>query len=87
MRKLNLKDMWKLYLILQPVLPAQRNEFLVDEIQAMVAKMQWPDLKRSLGIMYGEVSDLDPMRCLLMMIKGLKESNFFLFVEFIDRLK
>ena len=87
MRKLNLHEMWRLYLILQPYLPEKRNEFLVDEMEAVFGKMQWPDLKRSLEILYKKIPDDNPIVYLLMMIRGLKENNFFVFVDFIDKLK
>lgn len=87
-KKLNLRQVHELYLLLKPYLSETANEFLVDEIEAVVSRMDREEVfMRSLEIMYGKTPKGNPLELLLEFTRGIKANDFFTYVDFIRKLK
>lgn len=87
-KKLSLRQVHELYLLLRPYLPETTNEFLIDEIEAVVSRIDREEVFiRSLEIMYDRKPKGNPLDMLLQFTKGIKANDFFTYVDFIRKLK
>lgn len=88
-RKLNLKDITKIYLLLQPSLENRdREEILFDELEKLIELSPPKTLLDCLHIIYGNKVEFDsPREFISLLVNGLLEVEFYEFVEFIKVLK
>jgi hypothetical protein len=85
-RKLNLSEIWQLYLLLKPAMAGRElNGLLIDEILSLLELSPEGTLVACLNILYNkvELDRLNPLELGLAFIIGLKENKFFEFVDFI----
>jgi len=83
-RKLNLRKIHKLYLTLKHCLPVKEHQYLIDQIDEILDKAQDGMMVRCLGIMYNkDFSKKSYVELLTLFIKGLRENDFFAYVNFI----
>lgn len=87
-KKLNLSEIWQLYLVLKnPINSGEKKKLLIDEIERILDNSPPGTLISSLEIMYNSVEkDISPTEALVLFIQGLKNNNFFAFVEFVEKL-
>lgn len=82
-KKLTLPEMWDLYTL---VGDGQGKQYLIDEMDVVLEKLSSFKLMRVVQILYGDVQERNPIKILLLMIKGLKKNNYFEFADFIKVL-
>lgn len=76
--------MWELYKLLGK---GFGKNYLIDEVAEILGNTSAPSLKKSLQILYGEnVAIINSLEVGLMFIKGLKDNNFFVFQELVEKL-
>jgi len=89
-KKLTLREIHSLYLILRHALPEKEETYLIDEIEKMVGRMNsGRTLVRAIEIMYPKLNfnHNNPLELLFLLIKGLKQNDFFEYVAFINGIK
>lgn len=84
-RKLNLREIHKLYLLLKHALPDKSKEYLIDEIDGILDKAQDGVMLKSLEIMYKskDFSKKNYVELLTLFVKGLRENDFFAYASFV----
>ena len=81
--KLNIHEMWKLYLLLEPSLPEKFENEIEDEIVSIVIASTPETLLECVHILYDNKMEVDSAEEFLLCIsKGLMQNMFFVFVEF-----
>lgn len=88
-RKLTLREIHKLYLLLRHSLPEKEEQYLIDEIEAMVGRMKSGiALVKAVEIMYPnkDFNHNNPLEILLLFIKGMKQNEFFDYVVFVKNI-
>ena len=85
----SLRSIHKLYLVLKSSLPEKDSEYLIDEVDRMLDKIEVEKFLESLAIMFPkkDFSKLPDVELLVWFIKGLKQSNFFEYANFVKGLK
>lgn len=84
-KKLTLRQVHELYLLLRHAIPSEEEKYLIDEIEAIVDKLDDKTFKKAIEIMYKK-SYGNPIELLLLFVAGLRESNFFEYVAFVRGL-
>jgi hypothetical protein len=87
---MNLQEIHKLYLLLRSCLPQKEEPYLIDEIEKMVGMMESGEtLVQAVELMYPKkkIDKHNPLELLLLFTKGLKQSEFFDYVNFINGIK
>jgi hypothetical protein len=90
MKQLTLPQIHRLYLLLRNCLPEKEEQYLIDEIEAMVGRMESGEtLIQAVEIMYPKkkFDRNNPLELLLLFIKGLKHHDFFEYATFINGIK
>lgn len=82
-KKLTLSEMWDLYLL---VGDGKGKQYLIDEMDMILERLSSSKLVRTVQILYGDNQERNPVKILLLMIKGLKKNNYFEFSDFIKVL-
>ena len=83
-RKLNLRKIHALYLTLKHCLPVKEHQYLIDQIDEILDKAQDETIMKCLEIMYGkDFSKKSYVELLVLFIKGLRENEFFAYVNFV----
>ena len=79
--------MWELYNLLKDGI-GENNEYLIDEISAMLDKLTKQKFILSLQLLYKNFSpnSENPLEALMLFIRGLKKNDFFKFVDFVKEL-
>ncbi len=72
--------------MVEVLLHGQGKQYLIDEMDGMLEKLSPSKLMRVIQILYGDVQENNPVKILLLMIKGLKKNNYFEFADFIKVL-
>lgn len=85
----SLHSIHRLYLVLKDSLPEKDSEFLIDEVDSMLDKMSVEKFLESLALMFPkkDFSKLPDVELLVWFIKGLKQSNFFEYANFVKGIK
>jgi hypothetical protein len=86
--KLNLKDMWRLYLLLKPALEnRKREDSFLDEVDVILSLSPDGTLVEGIDILYDNIDkdELSGIQTLSLFILGLKRNKFFEFVDFIGQ--
>lgn len=81
--------MWILYRELKPALVEKSSELFIDEIIRIMNSIDTDAFKQSLKIMYGDkinYLEKSPLEIGIMFSEGIKQSNIFMFSEFIGKL-
>lgn len=87
-KKLTLREIHSLYLLLKSSLPAKEESYLLDEIEKMIEGMESGEvLIEAVGILYPKKKTNNPLELLLLFTQGLKQNEFFAYVEFIHGIK
>jgi hypothetical protein len=87
---LNLRQIHKLYLLLKDCLPEKEEDYLIDEIESVIERMQSPNtLFRAIEIMHPkkEVDAGNPLELIFLFTQGLKQNEFFEYTHFINGIK
>lgn len=82
-KKLNLYEMWDLYLLLGN---GFGEKYLIDEVVLLLKSAKRGNIKKSLDLMYKNFSVKNPLEYSLLLIRGLKKNNFFDFQDFMEKL-
>lgn len=88
-KKLNLREIWKLYKTLKPTMPEKEEEFLLFELIEILKKLSTPEFVEILRLFYRkdfneESSSGDSA---LLFVKGIKLNKLFSFVGVIEGFK
>jgi len=88
-KKLNLKQMWDLYLLVEASLENRDDGFsILDEVHNIIKNCSPGTLLASISIMYDNIPiDISGTFAVTLMVKGLVKNSFFEFVETIRMLK
>lgn len=86
-KKLTLREIHALYLVLEHALPEKEEDYLIDQIDSLLSRAKEGTIVRSLEIMKIKTEKKSDIQLLILFIRGLKENNFFEYVEFIKGLK
>jgi len=78
--------MWELYKLLKPGLVGKSREKLMDEIIDIMKKIDTVSFLKSLRIMYGNEDFTNPLKVAVLFTRGMKETKFFSFVDFVEKL-
>lgn len=74
-----------LYRLLSHSLPREEENYLIDEIDEMLNRIEPSALMKSFDILYkGSLHKKNDLELLLLFIRGLKENDFFSYVTFIQ---
>lgn len=87
--RLSIDAIWRLYRTLKDGLVGDTKEYLVDEIDSILDRIDTESFKSSLRQMYGEkINYLEktPIELSLMFVRGVKQTNLLGFVDFIKAL-
>ena len=87
---MNLREIHKLYILLRSCLPQKEEPYLIDEIEKMVGMMESGEtLIKAVELMYPKkkFDANNPLEVLLLFIQGLKQNEFFDYVNFINEIK
>jgi hypothetical protein len=71
---------------LKPCLPEKDEEFLIDEMDAILDKITPEIFTQSLRLLKKDFSKMGGIEVLTLFISGLKENDFFEYVHFIKGL-
>lgn len=83
-RKLNLRKIHALYLTLKHCLPVKESQYLIDEIDGILDRAQDGTILRCLEIMYNkDFSKKSYVELSVYFIRGLRENDFFAYVNFV----
>ena len=87
LKKLSIKEIWQLYKNLSGGL--SNEEYLIDEISAMLGKISVDAYTDSLGILYDryEHKKYTSIKNLLNFISGLRKTDFFVFSQFVEGIR
>ena len=85
-KKLNLDEMWELYTLLKKGIPEKEETYLVHEVIKIIQGISTDNFKKSLSVMYGDISKTNSGEFALMFVKGIKQNGLFSFIEFIKGL-
>ena len=85
-RKLTLREIHKLYLLLKPFLPEKEEEYLIDEVDAIIDKITPEALTISMKTLKKDFLGKQGIQILTLFIQGLRENDFFEYVHFIRGL-
>ena len=86
-KKLSLRQIHRLYLLLKPVLPEKEEAYLIDEAEKLLEKMNDEMFLSAIEIMYQKKIEGNPVELLSYFIRGIRQNNFFNYVEFVQGLK
>lgn len=79
--------MWKLYLLLESVLPETFEKTLEEEIISIITTSKPEALLEGIHILYDNKVEIDSAEEFLLYVsKGLTQNMFFVFVEFVRGL-
>lgn len=87
---MNLNQIHQLYLLLRSCLPQREEPYLIDEIEKMVGMMESGEtLVQAVELMYPKkkINRENPLELLLLFVKGLKQNEFFEYVQFVNGIK
>jgi hypothetical protein len=90
MKKLTLREIHSLYLLLRSSLPQKQETYLIDEIDKMIGMMESGEtLIQAVEILYPKkkINKNNSIELLTLLVRGLKENEFFGYVEFINGIK
>ena len=81
--KLNLKDMWRLYLLLKPAIAERdRKDTIEDEVLEIIKLSDPKALLECIHILYDNEVNIQHVNEFVDLVStGLEKNNFFLFVE------
>lgn len=81
--------MWGVYKDLQRGVSTETNEFLIDEVITMMGRIDTESFISSLRRMYGQniKVTVNPVEAALLFSRGLKQNQFFLFCDFLEKLR
>lgn len=83
-RKLNLRKIHALYLTLKHCLPDKDSQYLIDQIGGILDRAQDGTILKCLEIMFGKnFSKKNYVELLSLFIRGLRENDFFAYVNFV----
>lgn len=88
-KKLTLREIHELYLLLRSCLPEKDETYLIDEIGRMISGMKNGEtLIHAIEIMYPKkrLNKNNPMELLALFIHGLRQNDFFSYVQFVRDL-
>lgn len=85
-KKLTLREIHKLYLLLKPCLPEKDEEYLIDEMEAILDKITPDIFTQSLRLLKKDFSKKNGLEILTLFMSGLRENGFFEYVHFIRGL-
>lgn len=86
-KKLNLKEIHRLYLVLKHALPEKEEVLLIDQVDEMLNKISPSEFMESLSILYKQnPSKKNDIELFLFLIRGLRENNFFEYAHFVKGL-
>lgn len=85
-KKLTLRQVHELYLLLKPYLPKQDEKLLVDQAKYILKHSAPGTLDQVFKIVYGKSLKVNPIQAATLFMRGLKETEFFAYVEFIKNL-
>ena len=85
--KLNLKDMWRLYLLLKPALEnRKREDSFLDEVDVILSLSPDGTLVEGIDILYdNKVDTKNAGEFISLMQEGVIRNRFFEFVDVIER--
>ena len=86
-KKLNLEEMWKLYLLLEPVIKdREREEFILDDMVKLFELSEKDILLAVLLLLDDNISigKSEDLYSLQLFMEGLNENSFYDFVDFIE---
>lgn len=87
-KKLNLREIHSLYRLLEHSLPREEENYLIDEIDEMLSRIESSALMDSFDILYkGNWRKKNDIELLILFIRGLRENDFFNYVTFIQGFK
>ena len=87
-KKLNLDEMWKLYIILKPALDNRKSEdVLLDEIDKLLELSPSGTRVACLNVMYDNIKVTSGAEALALFIQGITKNEFYSFVEYVKALK
>lgn len=86
-KKLSLRQIHELYLLLKPYLPKEDYRLLIDQTEYILRRAAPGTLDESFKIMYGKPLNANPIQAAAFFIRGLRETNFFAYVDFLRSLK
>jgi hypothetical protein len=85
-KKLTLRQVHELYLLLKHALPKQDKELLIDQVQYILQRAYPGTLDAAFKIMYGKPLKVNPIQAAAFFIRGLNETKFFAYVDFLRNL-
>ena len=87
-KKLNLSEIWELYILLKPALDDRDTEKdLLDEISKLLELSPSGTLVACLHVLYDNINIVSGEDALMLFIQGLDKNEFYTFVEYIKVLK
>ena len=80
--------MWQLYRSIKSGIPEKDEEFLIQEVSAILGNITDTEFKTSLRIMYGEDfhHDKSPAEFALLFIRGIKKNELFSFISLVGNI-
>ena len=86
-KKLTLRQVHELYLVLKHALPREDRELLIDQTEYILTHARPGTMLTSLKIMYRTLPrKLNGFTSATLFMRGLKETEFFGYVEFLQQL-
>lgn len=85
-RKLNLRQIHELYLVVRHSLSENQEVYLIDELEGMFRRAEPGMIWKALEIMYKKPNPKNGLEATAMFVEGIKSSEFFAYVEFINSL-
>lgn len=87
-KKLNFDEMWQLYKSIKNGIPEKEEEFLIQEISAILGNITDTEFKTALQIMYGDNfhHNRSAAEFALLFVKGIKKNELFSFASFIGNI-
>ena len=84
-RKLNLHEMWDLYLLIGE---GEEKEYLIDEMYSILDRIPRINFIQMMQILYKGIllKDYNPVEMVLMLVRGFKKNKVFLFSDFIKEI-
>ena len=87
-KKLTLREIHEVYLLLEHALPEKEEAFLIDELDTLLDKAKPGTILRVLKVIYpDQLKEKSDLSLFVLFVKGLRENNFFEYVNFIKKVK
>lgn len=81
-KKLNLREIHKLYILLKDSLPEKQEEYLMNEILYIMENISVEKFRDSINILYPKLKTKNSLQIAQLFITGLSKNSFFEYVFF-----